>query len=387
MNILIVSHEYPPVGGGGASACQALSEAFARKGHHVHVLTVNYGQRASSEISHNGRLKVTRVDAKRRSPDSAGAAELLDYLRKAAKAADRIVSAEHFDVCLCFFGIPGGVLARNLRRKYGLKYIVRMGGGDIPGFQERFRVLYRMTEPELRLIWRDAEALVCNSSGLKELAEEFCSRYPIQVIPNGVDAEKFHPKECVDSSAKTDRVELLTVCRLIPRKGIQDLIPALKNIEEKTGRKIRWTIAGDGPYRDHLESLAIENGTLDRIVFAGHKDREEISKLCRKADIFVFPSHKEGMPNAVLEAMAAGLPVVMRKDCQGAAELISDNGAASERSIAETLSEVIAMGPDRWKEMGQASRRIAAESYAWSHIADRYIKLMEEIISQGQTNG
>ena len=98
MKILIISHEYPPVGGGGANACRFLAERFADRGNSVHVLTADYGGITSPEITYGGLLTVTRVRAKRHSRDSCSAAEMFDYLKEAAKEADRILASFLTDI-------------------------------------------------------------------------------------------------------------------------------------------------------------------------------------------------------------------------------------------------------------------------------------------------
>ena len=375
MKILIISHEYPPVGGGGANACSALAHEFAEAGNTVLVLTAGYRGTPAHESLAGGNLRITRVDAKRRYRDHCSAPEMMDYVMKASAEADDVLKRERYDVCLCFFGIPGGILARRLRKKYGLRYIIRMGGGDIPGFQNRFRRLYRLSEPELRRIWRDADALVANSEGLRETALGFCDRYPVRVITNGVDTDVYTPSD----ERRTDDgpVRLLTVCRLIERKGIQDVIPEIRNIEKRTGRSIRWVIAGDGPYRQTLEELARDSGAEGCMEFRGLVEKGDMSELYRQADIFVLPSYREGMPNAVLEAMASGLPVIMREGCQGADELIRDNGIAARGSFADALAELIGAGRDRWREMGCYGRQMVLGSYMWERIAGQYTDLLE----------
>lgn len=385
MKILIISHEYPPVGGGGANACRALSERFASEGHFVHVVTVRYGDLPYREELVSGRLIVTRVNAKRAAPDHCSAAEMFDYLKKAHKESVSILSSDDYDICLCFFGVPGGILARSLKRKYTLPYVVRMGGGDIPGFQKRFTALYKLAGPELRRIWRDSSALVANSEGLRKMAEAFCDRYPVQVIPNGVDTDMYYPSEdkraVSEDAGNNGTVRLLTVCRIIERKGLQDIIPCLGSIESRTGRAVQWTIAGSGPYRGELERLSAECGAADKIVFAGYKAGEELAQLYRSADIFVFPSLREGMPNAVLEAMASGLPIVMRKGCQGADELVKENGLLSDGNFADTLTEIINKCETEWISMGRISRKTVTDAYTWNHIADKYLKLFRRCLS------
>lgn len=385
MKILIITHEYPPVGGGGANACRALSGCFASEGHFVHVVTVRYGDLPYREELFSGRLVVTRVNAKRAARDHCSAPEMFDYIKKAHKKAESVLSSEDYDICLCFFGIPGGVLARRLKEKYTLPYVIRMGGGDIPGFQKRFRALYQLVGPELRRIWRESSALVANSEGLRKMAEAFCDRYPVQVIPNGVDTDVYYPsdnKMAGYKNAKGNRtVQLLTVCRIIERKGLQDVIPCLNSIESRTGRPVRWTIAGSGPYRVELEKIAAEYGAADKIVFTGYKEGEELAQLYRSTDIFVFPSLREGMPNAVLEAMASGLPIVMRRGCQGADELVKENGLLSDGCFTDTLTEIIDRGETEWIRMGSISREIVTDAYTWKHISDRYLTLFDRILA------
>lgn len=385
MKILIISHEYPPIGGGGANACQALSLEFVRGGHQVHILTAGFGDTPLREEICGGQMIISRVKAKRVSRNHCSAAEMFDYIWKASTEAKSILGNEKFDICLCFFGIPGGVLARMLKHRHGLRYVIRMGGGDIPGFQDRFRQLYKLVSPELRRIWRDAEMLVTNSEGLRQMAKGFCDSYPIRVIPNGVDTEIYQPNEQKFYSEQTlqddGTVKLLSVCRLIRRKGLQDVLPVIKDIEKRSGRDILWTIAGDGPYRGELEGICRDAGAEDNVRFIGQVERTALPSLYQEADIFVFPSLREGMPNAVLEAMASGLPVVMREECQGAAELVRDNGMIATGDFTEALYELIAAGKDKWKEMGDASRRIVLEDYTWKSVSEKYIELLEQAMA------
>ena len=375
MNILFLSHEYPPLGGGGANACRNLALQFAKHGHAVHIVTSGYGNLPERECLEGGKIIIDRVKAKRKNCDHSKASEMLDYLHKAYRLLDSATWMQHFDICLCFFGIPSGPLALHLKKKYGVPYIIRFGGGDIPGFQDRFAVLYKLLSPELQRIWKNADALIANSAGLQKYALDYCSKFPVKVIPNGVDTEQFSP---IGESLKKDTFRLLTVCRLIKRKGLQDVIPFIKPLEQDTGKSIRWTIVGAGPYREDLEKLAVEWGCHEKIKFLGERAQSELPHLYHDADLFVFPSHREGMPNAVLEAMASGLPVIMRKDCQGSFELIHNNGISSDENFIRDLKDLIHRTSPELKSMGERSRQIVIDRFTWECVFRQY----EDVIKQ-----
>ena len=102
--------------------------------------------------------------------------------------------------------------------------MIRFGGGDVPGFQERFTKVYKVIAPAIKLIWKKADALIANSQGLKDMALDFYNKKPFDVIPNGVDTEVFYPSVKEES----DEFKILFVSRLIERKGLQFIIPQLK---------------------------------------------------------------------------------------------------------------------------------------------------------------
>lgn len=328
MKILIITHEYPPIGGGGANACLNLSREYANIEHAVTIVTVWYEGLKEEETDQN--IHIIRLKARRKHPEHCGFPEMLDFLWRALIRADRLQRVEHFDICQVFFAIPSGPVGYYLKKRYKLPYLIRFGGGDIPGFQERFRFLYKLLGPFEKIIWKDADALVANSQGLKSLANRFYDKREIAIITNGVDENQF---SAIDSSGMGDRqqsdgeVRLLFVSRLIERKGLQFVIPMLSELNEKSGRRVSLLIVGDGPYRPHLEKITAEHKLEGLVSFVGQKDKKELPSYYRQADIFILPSRKEGMPNVVLEAMASGLPIVMTA-CEGSRELIDGNGYA-----------------------------------------------------------
>jgi glycosyltransferase involved in cell wall biosynthesis len=137
------------------------------------------------------------------------------------------------------------------------------------------------------------------------------NKYP--VIRCGVDVDSWTPRDHSDRAIPPEQaVKVLTVCRLVEKKGIDTLIRGLA----KLNRPWRLTVAGDGPDRERLQSLAKETGCQDRIEWLGAVSNSVVSDLLKEADIFVLPCRqdskgdRDGIPVVLIEAMAAGVPVI-----------------------------------------------------------------------------
>lgn len=376
MRILVVSHEFPPIGGGGANACYYLTRGFCGKGHEVTVITANYQGLPEREVIDG--VEVIRVSSKRAHQEHCSFAEMLSYLMKAWPVANRMAKQKHYDICQVFFGIPSGPLGYLLKKKYHIPYVIRFGGGDIPGFQARFDKVYRLIAPFIRLIWKNADQMIANSEGLRKLACSFYDKKEISIITNGVDTDYYVPQENTG-----DGVNLLFASRLIERKGLQFLLPQMRQIIEGCSVDIHLTVVGDGPYRSTLEELVRTEGIGEYVSFEGYQNREQIVNYYRNADIFLLPSQKEGMPNVVLEAMACGLPIVMTP-CEGSAELVQDNGVVIDRE--QFAREIIRICNDKELrlKMGQRSRQMAEERFSWKYVVEAYLeKYNRELETKG----
>lgn len=377
MDILAVSHEYPPLGGGGANAAYNLLNGFADRGHKVTLVTSMFDGLPKEE--YHGEFRILRIYSKRKRKESCSFMEMADFVCKSYAIIEKLVNEKGkpgFDICFVFFGIPSGSIGYILKKKYKIPYIIRFGGGDIPGFQKRFTKVYKVLGPAIKLIWKKADARVANSNGLRQMAYAFCDKYSFDIIPNGVDTDIF----CPDISARTeDVINILFVSRLIERKGLQHIIPMLSNIQIESNKKVCLTVVGDGPYKGTLEKLIEENRVSDMVTFVGLKKGQELVEEYQKGDIFILPSSNEGMPNVVLEAMASGLPVIMTP-CQGSSELIHDNGYVA--TVEEFYGKLITLIKDEGlrKRFGKNGRAMAIERFSWHSSTEKYLELMRRIV-------
>ena len=373
MKILVVSHEFPPIGGGGANACFYLTKGFVDKGHQVTLITANYQDMPQKERAYG--VDIIRVASLRKHREHCSFMEMMSYLWRALLAASRIQKKEKFDLCLVFFGIPSGPIGYVLKKKYKLPYVIRFGGGDVPGAQARFTKVYKLLKPAIKAIWRNADVLVANSQGLKDMALHFYNKKDFAIICNGVDIDIYNPPSI---SSNRDEFRILSVARLVEVKGLQYIIPELKKVQEKTNKKVKWVIVGDGPYRDYLEELARKYAVETIVQFEGHKDRQEIVTYYQNADIFILPSQMEGMPNVVLEAMACGLPIIMTP-CAGSHELIKENGyVVSVDKFAEKISFLLDQ-QILCQRMGVESKKMVDSFFTWDKKIEEYDDLFRKV--------
>lgn len=377
MNILIVSHEYPPIGGGGANACLYLAKNYASLGHKVTVLTACFKELPFYEQQDS--VRIVRVRALRKKEDSSTFLEMFSFLCSAWLKSIRMARKEKFNVCQIFFGIPSGPIGMYLKKRYGIPYVIRFGGGDIPGAQKRFSLVYKILSPAIRSIWKNADALVANSDVLKQKALQYENRYPIAIISNGVDTgffirQKSYEKQ--DTAEILKGINVLFVSRLIQGKGLQYIIPQMKRINNACGRQVNLIIVGDGPYRGVLEEITLESGAGAYVSFEGKKNKEELYKYYSDADLFILPSESEGMPNVVLEAMAMGLPILMTP-CGGSKELIAENGRIEP--IERFVDVMIEMCNDEQGRvsMSKQSELLARTRFGWQEKAEEYLTLFE----------
>ena len=371
MRILIINSEYPPIGGGAGNASAHLARELVAAGLDVHVLTAAYADLPRREPRDG--VDVRRIWAFRRKLDRSSAIEQIIFMLVSTLRTIFLLPRERPDVIVAFFGIPSGLAAWAANILAGVPYIVSLRGGDVPGFRPYdFARYHRMAAPLIRMIWRRAAMTVANSDGLAELARAFEPGVPLRVIPNGVDLAYYASPTRAWSPPR-----LLFVGRLVYQKGLDLLFKALGALKSHPWEL--WLV-GDGPQRTRLELLAEKYQITERVRFENWLTDKALLKKYQQANLFVFPSRHEGMPNAVLEAMACGLPVIATR-IAGNEELVinGETGLLLPTEDADALQDALArlLTDARERErMGAAGRARVEAHYAWSQISAQYLKLI-----------
>jgi glycosyltransferase involved in cell wall biosynthesis len=199
----------------------------------------------------------------------------------------------------------------------------------------------------------------------------------IQVIPNGIDTTQFAPAARVPVGG---RLVIGTVGSLTPMKNQAILLRAVSRLVAGQAN-VEVRVAGDGPRRGSLATLAAELGLANRVQFLGHV--ADIAAFLRSLDVFALPSDSEAHPNALLEAMACGLPCVATRVGGvpeilngGAAGLLVDAG--DERALATALAGLLA-DPGRRTALGQAAHAHVCRWYSLDRMIDAYALLYNEL--------
>jgi glycosyltransferase involved in cell wall biosynthesis len=377
MNVLMLNYEFPPIGGGAANANLRLLQQYAGKdGLHVDVLTSAPEPGVVTEqLSEN--ITIYKVGIHKKHLHFWRKTEVVEWLVKARPHYRRLLRQNDYDLAHAFSGFPTGWLC--YRTAGRLPYIISLRGSDVPGRHARLQLEYKILGPVLKAIWKNAAALVACSEGLRNRALRFMPSVSIGVIPNGVELDRFYPGE---SDEEPESLKLLTVGRLSATKRVEMLIDAVE-ILHKEGRKLRLTIAGGGQLEQQLREGISGRDLRGVVKIVGRVNPENMPRAYRDNDIFISASVQEGMSNAMLEAMASGLPIITTR-CEGVDELIADNGIIVERANADEIAGAVRSLADNRqgrRKMAVAARS-RAEQFTWSSAASQHLELYDKLLQE-----
>ena len=280
---------------------------------------------------------------------------------------------------------PAALLAGTMAVFYTVHNSIYFGG--LPDWQQQ-----AMAASE-RLLARKTDRIIAVS---EDLRRELIDRTGINpglviTIPNGIEVPARMPSGSTVQFRRRLNLPPLgrlvgTVARLAPQKGLADFLNAAAILCPNTSTS--FVVAGDGPLREILENQKHNLGLANRVFFLGHL--EDVPSLLRALDIFVLPSLTEGFPLSLLEAMAAGLPVVATR-VGGVPEIVSHGVTGllvppgSPDVLAGAIQELLE-NHDLAAAMGQAGRYRVAHSFSLDAMVDRTLEQYQQVLA-GKTGG
>jgi len=264
----------------------------------------------------------------------------------------------------------------------GARVVYQVHGGDLP---QKFATVAHVPAGVLRFILMLPDAIVVLAGSELAAYRKFVPRQEILVLPNGIDVrscrDRMHP-----SHPHPAPLQLVYVGRLAPRKGLQETIEGLAMARAR-GVSATLVVAGSGPEEPALRKLVVQLGLSDVVSFVGPVFDGEKRRLFEASDLLMLPSHFEGLPYALLEGMAAGVPVIATR--VGAIPDVVEHGmhglfvpVGNPRAICHAI---VRLSGDRARlsAMGVASRRRVIDSYSIERLAGDFGKLYRSLCGAG----
>ncbi len=375
MKIALLSEKYTPDIGGLAISTGRLGHLLASAGCEVRVFapSPNLPASAKQTLNSNG-VSVTRFGAHKRVDDT-----LVDWFELIVDEHKR----DPFDVLHAYFLPQAGFVAAYAGKYLHVPSVVSIRGNDIE------RAAFDPSKfPHVMYALQNASAVTTNASELAKKAKAFVER-EIILIPNGIDIDCFKPMErnerlaealgltlesnslLLDNAQQAARLQSTEVIgfagELREKKGLKTLLSAYAQVSKKYPATL--LIVGEvrsGPDKQVFDDFKLRNPNLQILVTSAiaHKDMPAYYSLM---DVFVHPSLRDGMPNALLEAMACGKAVittavggaidVVEEGKNGILVNVNDAGA-----LADTICELLDK-PEKRKELGKVARATIASKF------------------------
>jgi colanic acid/amylovoran biosynthesis glycosyltransferase len=297
---------------------------------------------------------------------------------------EHVIRSEEVGLIHAHFGQLGALFVP-VARRHGLPLVTSFYGKDLsvfachPAWQRRFQAL-----------WTHGWHFIALGPNMVEHLKELgCPPECITIVPLAVDIRQF-AFATQQLLRREGPVRILTVGRLVPKKGTDILLRAIAALNPSHSLQL-W-IAGDGPQRPTLERLADELGLGETVTFLGWVKHTRMADLMAQAHIFVLASRTdpetgetEGSPTVLLEAQAMGLPVVstlhgdipfiVRHEETGV--LVPEGDA---EALAAALDELL-RHPERWPEMGHAGRALVESQHEMSQVGARLEVIYDQCLS------
>jgi len=372
MRVLVLIHEYPPVGGGGGRVAQDLCEGLAARGHTLEVVTAQCGALPAEE--ERGGVRIHRLDSGRRELFRAGLPAMAGFIAAALRRGPRLIRVFKPDVIHAHFAVPAGAAALMLSRLCRVPYVLTAHLGDVPGgVPEKTGKWFRWIFPFTPPIWKGARSVAAVSEFTRSLAAASYPGVKVQVIHNGVDISGLDPGEIVVN----DTPQVVFAGRFMAQKDPIMFVRGLHAVRDLPWRAV---MAGDGPLRPQVEAAIAETGLGERIAMTGWVAPAQVLDAFRQSDILFQPSLSEGLPVVGVQGMALGLALVMGR-AGGNPELVTEgeNGflasPGDEAGFAAALRTLLG-DPQRLLAARLASRQLSAK-FDLKAILDSYEAMLE----------
>lgn len=374
---LIASSFFPHIGGVEQHTAQVARELLAR-GHAVEVWTVDRGESLGVRTVDGVRVRYLPCPLPNSSPrgllrfavDMPGA--LLRWVRSYRSLRPDVLHVQCFG--------PNGVYGQLLGRLTRTPVIISSHGETLADDHNVFEQSFVLRTALQHAVQGPGIVTACAPGVATDLQERFGAS-TVNVVPNGVRLDRPASRR-----PRRDRREVVAAGRLEANKGFDLLIRAVPLLSTET----TVTIVGDGSRRHELARLATQLGVADRVDFVGALSPDTVIDAMAQADVVVVPSRKEAFGLVVLEAWAAGTPVVATS-IAGPADFVTDRqdgllvDPRDPDALAAAITELL-VDDTLWLTLAEGGSQ-TVQSYTWGAVADQYLRLYARLERAWQHTG
>ncbi|WP_122088223.1 glycosyltransferase family 4 protein [Halalkalicoccus subterraneus] len=383
LNVCLISKQFPPGVGGAETYAYELANGLAERGHRVDVYT-QWIESINDTVDLHENVTVYRIAKARKKLVTF---ETLWFSFQARRQID----FDQYDIVHGTL-MPASTIAVTPLNDIETPVVLTSHGTSIGetksvALETPADYLLKYFFHPMNVVMdfvagRGADEIVAISD---HAADELVKRYRfdadhVQMVPHGVDVDRFYPREKAHPDVHPERTTLLYVGRLGARKGLDLALQAVAQVDDST---IELLIAGTGRHEDHLRDLAQELGIEGQIQFLGYVPDDELPSLYSSADVFVLPSRYEGFGLVLLEAMACGTPVIGTD--QGGIPTVIDDGETGykvERSVEQFTEAIrsLATSTEKRARMAQKARTKAVNT-SWETVVEDVEELYEDSLN------
>ena len=381
-NLLMVNYEYPPLGGGGGVFTQHLAEELARE---LAVTVLTTHARGMPRDERRNGIRIVRVPVVNRTAQAtASLGSLLAFFPVSLRRGLRLLGEDRFDLVHSLFAVPSACSGYLIARRGRLPHVLSLMGGDV------YDPTKWLSPHRIPLLFHTVKALMTHSDRVVAMSNDIRSRAinlyaidrEIDLVPHGIPTPSYTPGSRSGFGFAEEDVILLTIGRLIPRKGLRNLLQVVASLDAPN---VKLAIIGDGPLRETLGDAARAAGIGDRVRFFGYLSDEAKWQLLRVADVYVSTAVHEGFGIVFLEAMEVGLPIVTY-DEGGQVDFLEEGITAflvplgNTEAFTESLRRLI-RDPALRRRMGEQGKRAVVE-YHIDRCASRFRRIYDTAVNR-----
>ena len=400
MKILIVTSKFPRYKNDPQPGfVYYLAKELIKKGHNIYVSAPHDYKAKEFEISEGAEIhrikyfipaKMQRLFYGSGLPANIGTSilpfiqlpifSLLQYIK-----VKNLIKKIRPDIIHVHWGFPQGLPVMNSKKPY----IVTIYGGEV-FMTKKFHLIWILDK-----IMENSYKTFTLTSGLTKVMREYGFRSKLQSIPLGFDKEVFNPnikdyKKIRAKYCKNNELMILSVARLVEKKGLEYLIRAFHKVNKKR-KDVKLVIVGSGILRNKLEQLVKDLKLNDNVFLVGEITHDVLPKYYKASDIFVLPSiidsqgDRETQGVVYVEAMATKIPVI-GTNTGGIPDVISSKnlGILVEQKNPDQLTEAILKllnDKDLREYYADNAYNHVMKNFTWESIANKYIKVYNEILN------